>query len=287
MSVHERLDLAAWVSEFSLSRLRDEARDFVLERRERMPDEYVDDRSVDNHIKLMRPKWKIVVGPRDVAINEQLRAESLALAGYNGPRFPTDVVVWGKGEPSNRAVSKVGGLPYRPANLPWPVDDNGSPLRFVAQLCFVDSKAVVPKLPGDILLVFGDDDALIYENERLVFEWWQLASGSLVAEVPASEDVLTPCYGVLHRTFDRDDSIFEGTKIGGLPRFIQDVPECSGTFIAALGSISVDSEQRHPFVNRSQPRGWSREKDLEIGDMGSLYLFLNSDGSVEAISQCY
>src|SRR5262245_55776866 len=140
MMVHDRLDIAHWIPKFSLSRLRDEARDFVLKRRKQLPEEYIDEKSVEKHIQLMHPKWEIVVGPGAVAINEQLRAESLVTNDCKRKRYPTDVVVWAKGEPSNRAATKVGGLPYRPAILPWPVDDVGGPLRFIAQMCFVDSR---------------------------------------------------------------------------------------------------------------------------------------------------
>jgi Domain of unknown function (DUF1963) len=287
MSVHDRIDLAHWIAEFPLSQMRAEARAFVLNRRQKLPEAYADDKQVEDHIQLMRPKWEIVVGPRDVAINEQLRTEALAAREYAGKRYPTDVVVWAKGEPSNRSVTKVGGLPYRPAALPWPEDSTGTPLRFIAQICFVDSRELVPPLPGDILLIFGDDDALVGEPERLVFEWWPLAPTSLISEVPVRADALTPFCAVLHRAEDWDDSIFEGTKIGGLPKFIQEVPEQSGAFIAALGSISVSADQPNPFVNVAEPYGRSDENDLMIGDMGSLYLFLAPEGNVQAISQCY
>jgi hypothetical protein len=93
---------------------------------------------------------------------------------------------------------------------------------------------------------------------------------------------------VLHRTEDWDTAIFEGTKIGGLPKFIQEPPDVSGMFIGAIGSISVSADERHPFVNVADPiGGWSDENDLMIGDMGSLYLFLGADGKIQAVSQSY
>ena len=284
---HDRVDIAFWTAEFSLSRLRAEARDYVLRRQQERPEEYADDESVDKHIQLMHPKWDIVVGPAAVAVNEQLRAETLAAGGCPGSRVPTDVAVWAKGEPSDRSVTKIGGVPYRPADAPWPVAQTGQPLRFVGQLSFVDSRDIVPPLPGDLLLVFGDDDALVAEPGRLVFEWWPLASGSLVSEAPAVDGALAPFHAALHRTEDWENDIFEGTKIGGVPRFIQEEPSASGAFIGAIGSISVPPDVLHPFINVREPRGWSNENDMMIGDMGSLYLFLGSDGKIEALSQCY
>lgn len=287
MSIHERLDIARWMHEFPLARLRAKARDYVVHRRQELPQEYADERAVEKHIQLMSPQWEIVVGPAAVAVNEQLKAETLARGEYPKNRFPTDVVVWAKGEPSNRSVTKVGGLPYRPSDAPWPEEGAGKPLRFIAQFCFVDSRDITPLLPGDVLLIFGDEDALVAEPERLMFEWWPIAARPLVSELPAVDAPLTPFYAVLHRTEDWDSAIFEGTKIGGVPRFIQEQPSTLGTFIGTIGSISVAADERYPFVNVAEPPGWSHENDLMIGDMGSLYLFIGSDGTVQPISQSY
>jgi len=287
MSVHDRLDIARWIAEFPLARLRVEARDYVLQRQQKLPQAYADDKAVDDHVRLMRPKWEIVVGPAAVAINEQLRAEALAAGEIPRRRVPTDVAVWAQGEPTDRSITKIGGLPYRPSGVPWPVGDAGQPLRFIGQLCFVDSRDLVPMLPGDVLLVFGDDDALVAEPERLIFEWWPLTTGPLVSQAPAEDEPLAAFHAVLHRTEDWSDSIFEGTKIGGVPKFIQEEPPALGAFIGTIGSISVSLDERYPFVNVAEARGRSSEADLMIGDMGSLYLFMGSDGTIEALSQCY
>jgi len=57
MSVHDRLDLAHWVAQFPLSRLRAEARDYVLQRRQRLPQVYANDQAIQDHIHLMNPEW--------------------------------------------------------------------------------------------------------------------------------------------------------------------------------------------------------------------------------------
>ncbi len=216
MGVHDRLNLAHWVAQFPLSQLRAEARDYVLQRRQKLPQEYADQQAIEDHIQLMNPKWDIVVGPGQVAVNEQLRAEAIAAGARPVRRFPTDVM-W---------------------TLP-------SPTR------------------------------------------WPLTTALLVSEVPAVEEPLVPYHANLHRTDDWDDAVFEGTKIGGLPNYIQDVPDVSGTFIGTIGSIAVPADQRHPFVNVAEPRGWSYENDLMIGDMGSLYIFVRPDGTIASFSQCY
>ncbi len=93
MGIHERLDIAHWTHEFPLSRLRAEARDYVTRRRQELPDEYPDDNAVARHVKLMSPKWRIVVGPADLAVNEQLKEEAVAGGERPARRSPTDVVV--------------------------------------------------------------------------------------------------------------------------------------------------------------------------------------------------
>ena len=298
MPTHDRFDLSHWQAEFPLGRLREDAERFVRQRQRQLPAEYPDGEAVDDHVRLMSPKWEIVVGPKALAVNEQLRTEFAANRPYAGPRVATDVVVWARGEGAIRSATKVGGLPYRDASARWPADNAGTSRRFIGQLSFADSAEIIPGLPGDVLLIFGDDDALLSEPEQLAFEWVKLGITDLVREVPSGQEGLTPFYGVLHRTEDwadearlpadaRDIGLWEGTKLGGVPRFIQDDDVPGGRFIGALGSISVGADQPFPFVNQAEPRGWSRENDLMIGDMGSLYLFLQADGTVVGLPQCY
>lgn len=302
MATHDRFDLQHWTAQFQLERLRAQAREFVLKRRDEMPREYPSEADVDRHIQLMEPSGEILIGPGSLAVNEQLRAEAFAGRRYRGVRIATDVFVWARGGPPNPAMTKIGGVPYRPRSSSWPRDSEGSPVRFIAQLCFADSRDILGELPGDVLLIFGDDHALLVEPERLVFEWSSLGIPELAFEVPqlATGELLTPYYGVIHRTEDWPDAleeipgryrcpwllgVFEGTKIGGLPRFIQNEPTPAGRFLAALGSISA-SYSVYPLINESEPRSWSHG-DLMIGDMGSLYLFLDRHGCVRAESQCY
>ena len=303
MPIHNGFDLQHWIAQFPLERLRAQARQFVLTRRAEIPQEYPDDAAVDSHIQLMEPSAEILVGPESLAVNEQLRAEAFADHRYRGVRMATDVFVWLPGEPPNPAMTKVGGIPYRPRSSPWPRDLAGNPIRFIAQLCFADSRDIAGELPDDVLLIFGDDDALLAEPERLVFEWSSLEISEPALEVPqmAEDEVLTPYHGVIHRTEDWPDAmeqlpegcqcpwllgVFEGTKIGGVPRFIQEEPAPVGRFLAALGSISAAYSTIRFLRTLQSDDAWSNG-DLMIGDMGSLYLFLDRNGRVQAISQCY
>jgi len=44
-----------------------------------------------------------------------------------------DIFVMAEGEPDNRWITKIGGVPYRPAAASWPQSCNGDPMAFVAQ----------------------------------------------------------------------------------------------------------------------------------------------------------
>ena len=300
--IHEQIELSRWVREFPIEKLRGDARAFVLQRQKQLPSEYANGGSVERHIALMSPGGEIIVGPSSIAINKQLRDEAFAKSAYSRRRVPTDTFIWAKGEPKRRCLTKVGGLPYWPKDMPWPCESYGRPSRFIAQICFADSADIIASLPGQVLLIFGDNDALL-DPERLLFKWLPLGITDLITDIPPREDLLTPFYGVIFRTEDWPDSIsdlegkykypqhiaiMEGTKIGGSPSWIQDEEPQSGRVIASLGTISVAFDQPWPFVNVPEPRGWiDDDRDLKIGDMGLLYLFISSNGTVRAVSQCY
>ncbi len=165
--IHERLDIEHWKTVFSLPRLREEARS-----------------------KGQRPPEACgITGPYDIAVLEQLRDEAFATRP-DLEREPTDVFVWSLGEPEQRAVTKISGLPYREAGKPWPHSRSGTPMNFVAQFCFADSRDIIPKLPGDLLLIFvegkewspGEYDFLWGDlderDSEVIFEWVTLGGFS-------------------------------------------------------------------------------------------------------------
>src|SRR5258706_10769357 len=139
--IHQRLNLDHWKQRFPLPRLREKAGGRL-------------------------PGVPGISGPLDVAVLEQLRDASYA----NSPgieRVPTDIFVWSRGEPDQRFVTKIGGLPYWGADTPWPLGPSGTPLTFVAQICFADSQDLTPHLPGDLLLMFTEAKNWGSEQEPL------------------------------------------------------------------------------------------------------------------------
>lgn len=147
-----------------------------------------------------------IVGPMDLVCLEHWR-ELLRAQMDLGPHVPTDTFVFAKGEPPRRDVTKIGGLPYRPAGLAWPRSPEGAPMTFVAQYRFRESQDLVGALPGDMLLVFMEELTRPVSTDReeyAHFEWYPLGISDLISE----QDVVSPwlgfvkCYGVRHRTVD-------------------------------------------------------------------------------------
>lgn len=285
-TVHEEFDEARWVRQFPLEKLRDEARAFVVRRRQELPNEYRSEAAFESHVKLMMPKWRAVFCPKDLATCLQLRWERWPDDAAPNDSLPADVFVWAQGEPKNRALTKIGGLPYWPKDREWPND--GDPMIFVAQFNFADSTDIVSSLPGKLLSVFVKDEEF-YGPEYFHFEWVNEAS-QLIEETPASGWWSSrPVFGQRYRTWDSPEfGIYQATKVGGLPYVIQDEISLPGTHLATLHSLSFSSDESHPFVNREAPL--SRDENrwyFGIGDVGSLYIYIDDEGNVRAEDACY
>lgn len=200
--MHERVDIEKWIVIFPLR----DAKDFLA--------------------------GPTLSGPGEAAMAEQVKREARKSGRKLGKALPIDLIVWNWGEATSRSVTKVGGLPYRPADRLWPTAESGEPLTFIAQFCFADSRDIRSNLPGDILLIFGTEPGNY--RELMQFEWVTLSNEKLVgqADIPKTAWRIQPCYGSLHRTIefpDADPDDFEakspidwwarggaGTKIGGI-----------------------------------------------------------------------
>ena len=213
--------------------------------------------------------------------------------------LPTDVFVWGEGEPEKPYLTKIGGLPYLPKELPYPTDANGQPYIFVAQICFVDSKDIVPlSLPGDVLLIFVKHDGWdgeylqCHEPDDMHFEWIRIADQPLWNPQTMKENgfrsVEPTFFGVIHRTLDykRTDEIYEklcdtvggpylihgmsATKIGGIPVSIQYglddfIAANDATYFGQFVSLQFEPDVPFPWCNRKESIG------DEFGTDDSIY----------------
>ena len=300
-----RLDVQKWIDLFPLTKLREQARRFFPERLPHLRDSPKRD---------FGPHAETIENPFHVAVVEQLRAE--AFAKSHALKVPTDVFVFAKGEPVHRGTTKIGGLPYWPADKAWPTGDSGKPMSFVSQICFADSADFIGPLPGHVLLVFADgafgEDWWESDRNALRFEWANLGDDELLnaAQIPENRWKITPFHGIIHRTVDFDfgddgmpESLWDsysspwqmaavaGTKIGGLPCWIQDEEPLPGRFlcsIAALMPLKPLGCRPVQYFDAPLPPEYfidrSTDKDegacIIWGDMGSLYIFMDGDGSV-------
>jgi len=184
--------------------------------------------------------------------------------GDLGPSVTADVFVWADTQVRDRPwLTRIGGRPWRPKGKPWPRDENGVPLAFLGQICFVDSTDILPfKLPGEVALIFGTSHR----------GWISLAEGSAVewsplkiekpedgSGVPWTGELAYEYQGVLHRTVQYTDwkaaePAFKalGYKEGGWG-----VHSIQATSIGAYASL---------------PQGWPFEK----GDGNTLIATLSS-----------
>jgi len=179
-----------------------------------------------------------ITSPFDLYSVERLRDEH---GLRQGVAFATDVFVLGFGTAPDRRQTKVSGLPYWPRSKAWPVAEDGLPCQFLAQFCFLDSRDLVGKLPGDILLLFvpQNNEEWPYETDLMHLEWLTVGKEPLIEGLP--QGVKPYCasqwYGVRHRTHDYPEAvdqadelelgqsynlpILNATKIGGVPHGIQ------------------------------------------------------------------
>jgi hypothetical protein len=155
-----------------------------------------------------------ITSPFDLYSVERLRDEWKL---RREPNFGTDVFVMGKGPPKDLRLTHISGIPYWSKTRPWPVSSEGTPLQFLAQFCFADSKDLVWKLPGEILQLFVPQDTSNWfaDTKSIHFEWSQLESVPVITKLP--DEVPPYCdsewYGVIHRTRDYPEAVELSEKL--------------------------------------------------------------------------
>jgi hypothetical protein len=242
-----------------------------------------------------------VTSPFHLVVNEYLREQN-PVSQQKEPN-PVDLFVWAYGEPSQREVTKIGGLPYFPASRPWPQSVEGEPLEFMAQICFKDSFDICGVLPGDVLLIFAKPNGTIFydsvftdDSSVFHFEWVSMGDFPLVlpTHLPPSRLNILPCYGAIYRTIEP----IAGTKIGGVPSWIQEEVSVPGRFLFQLHSIAPESLLPYPFINVAARPVLPKTDQLQFydswsvlgiplcwGDLGQVYFFLDGD-ELHWVAQC-
>lgn len=241
-----------------------------------------------------------ITSPCHLCNNEQLR-RGMQDQFIWGPSVPVDIFVMAQGEPADRHVTKVGGLPYRPAHAVWPKSQNNKPMFFIAQFNFSDSKDITGDLPGDLLLVFVSESF-----DFVIFEWQRLGIDDLITaeEVPTPKELFEPCYGHIFRTESYPEATcktseyplcrgkdvwsdywlpqYQAMQIGSAPYFIQGNPNLPGRLLCTICSVGPDRNKPFPWINQSRPllpKGeWNYDKNyLAIGDTGCVYISIGDD----------
>jgi hypothetical protein len=264
-----------------------------------------------------------VQSPEDVALLEQSRREA-AKHGELGPSVPVDFFTWSLGIDTDRPwLTRLGGTPWREADKPWPTDSDGIPMHFLGQICFADSKDILPfELPGDVALIFGrwqsgwaflpDDDGFLEWSSLKLAEPLQFQNG-WTTELPF-------CYqGVIHRSVqyidqEQADAAFtaagsthgaynfasvQATSIGSFAHLPQCGPcgsDSNFTLIATLSSLYF--RDRWPLcdipsslvkVSRdgtAHDTGSIPGLTLGIGDAGCIWISRDKYGEIELASAC-
>lgn len=260
-----------------------------------------------------RPKGRIVTSPIDLWELEEARDD---LGRQNlGSGVPVHLVLWSVLPPRRPYLTRIGGVPWRPADRPWPKNRRGDPCTFVAQFCFADSRHLVsPRIKDDVLLVFFEDwDSWSGENVRLEWSPLAIAQPFLEQDVPSQELPVPRYSGVLYDTCDYPNAeeprnVFmvarsQATKIGRTSFFPQHHPTRRGEeLLCTLSSVYPVSSnwpakrltERWPLLDLEHFQtpnppddidGFSSEM-LMLGDAGTQHYWINGKGRVRVDGSC-
>jgi Domain of unknown function (DUF1963) len=268
--VHEQFDLELWKSRFPLQK-------------------HIKD---DKFGRWRNTRADYVTSPGELALELQIRDVTQAKRGPFKKAF-TDVFVFGKGEPKKLYLTKIGGKPYLSEDVAWPEHEDGMPLSFVAQFCFSDSKDLLGKLPGDVLLIFGstvDEENLEWEGDNpdsLTFIWTDIDEDIELHDIPEDASSFKPYYSHIFRSFDLLDpdpftesdgvrtllpAVLPCTKIGGVPFWSQGKEKIPGKFIAMLSDLRIyDNKKSLPSKKLSR----SFQAAATLSTACYLYFFIH------------
>lgn len=256
-----------------------------------------------------------ITSPYDICNIEWLRRGMVDEYAW-GQSVAVDVFVMSKGEPANRYVTKIGGVPYRSAEDPWPLDGSGRPLALIAQFNFVDSIDIVGDLPGDLLLAFGDVSGGIIESMHM--EWQRIGVKHLIepSQIPIECMAIEPCFGNRCRVKSYPDAVqktnskypryrgkevwssywipqLQATQIGRAPFYIQPGDDSlPGKPLCTIASVQPDPHEPYPWVNVPEPLCAEGEwpgtaNNLMIGDLGCIYISIDDEGKLYSGESCY
>lgn len=233
--------------------------------------------------------------------------ERIGLPSANGDVRPADLFLWSLDPAPHPAATRFGGAPYLPRDQPWP-QRRGKDGCFLAQLCFADSRDLVPFAPKDVLLVFTFDldGVTSWDDDCYGFVWVDVddaAPHQAAADVPPGGTwAELALHGVRVRSFDEPSlvprirkekdlpavHIGNGTKIGGAATDRQSIePPATPRdwrFLGQIAAFHPRSGVPFPVFGHPAPLGAELEDREPLmrgpGD-GVLCLYLDADGEVQ------
>jgi uncharacterized protein YwqG len=300
---HPRLDIEHWKRQFPLADLE----------KQKGPRQFGSTKPGDP-LDLWKAHGRIISSPVDLAVTEQVRARAAQHSNL-GSAVPVDIFVWAIGAPEHPYLTKIGGVPHREKNAPWPASSDGKQMTFVVQFCFLDSNDIISKrLPGDVMLVYFKNADSYFGND-LQIEWSrrELAEPLRKEDCPAPTFAVPELAGVMHRTheYPEAEGVFaslghyqqwlfattQSTKIGQATWFIQNDPRRKGEVLLCTFN-SLQPKESWPFTNLESfvdPTNEigvhgvrAREFDtMMFGDVGCIYFIINAKGQVRCVFDCY
>lgn len=264
----------------------------------------------DDPLDLWKPHGAIITSPAHLCEIELVRKQ-YAQSQDLGRSVPVDIFLWSVDPPQEPFLTKLGGTPHRESTKPWPTLD-GTPLTFVGQFCFADSRDIVSqKLPDDVMLIFFKGADGLYNDDSIHVEWSSIELETPVSaeQCPAPSFTVPQLSGHIYRTNEFPDSreVFEkaghdqfylfpatqSTKIGRETFFIQNDPRGpNDELLCALNSIhptTYPTGAKWPFIGlETLPDNWRKLDDdygwgkynMMFADVGCLYFLIDENGKV-------
>jgi hypothetical protein len=261
-------------------------------------------------LDLWKPDGAIITSPAHLCEIELVRKQ-YAETRELGTAVPVDIFLWSVAPPEKPYLTKLGGIPHRESEKPWP-NDGANPFTFVAQFCFADSRDIVSdKLPDDVMLIFFKNAGAIYDPDSIHIEWSSIELESPVtAEQCPDPSFTTPqLSGHIYRTNAYPDSrdVFrkaghyqyylfpttQSTKIGRETYFIQHDPRGPDVeLFCALNSVdpaTYPPGAKWPFIGlETLPNDWDKPEDnygwgkytMMFADVGCMYFLIDKNGNV-------
>ena len=198
-----------------------------------------------------------------------------------------------------KANSKLGGLPNLLDDVPWPCNDYGEAMIFVAQI----DLAEVPRLPNcpkfpksGALLFFYDSE--YYMNLDKSFGKTVYVPNLSKEEYSAPESMdmafmtktekrigFEPVTSMKPTTPDEELDEISAHQLFGYPVMIQDgdmqeecVERCGGNIEDWILLLQLDGDSELPMIWGDAGRAyyWIRKQDLAVGDFSNTYMTIQS-----------